>query len=331
MREHYLSLGVGGASAGAGAIDWVSGIVANLERFQVVGWRGGSSDQSVSRSKCVVMSGVILGLRPRVSARLAVGIGASGPPGPLGTYLRMRGPNSPSLPISLPTDGASPGVGVMGAAAPRHQGRGGVRTGSVGEASTVDTSGLLSCPHLQGGRGQRLRARIGAWQIRHTHMQNLASRPHWPPPGLMCGHIFTIAVLFPQVLEVARRPSRLVEGGRILQGLLFLGIVACLHQRQAHLRKCHRTRAAPNPPPPPPHHTPPRQKCATRVLSGLSEKSAQLYRSECVLPPKKTLLLPPSNLLLATSHTHFCQSPLLYRTALRLCVACHSMSEEGCE
>ena len=99
------------------------------------------------------------------------------------------------------TEGAGPGGGV--AAGPRYQRRlrgiamlGGLCSGEL-------TSGERSWP--QGQRSplldqapQRLRARIGAPQSKHIHMQNSAVRPHCPPPGLTWGHIFTLAQVFPQ-------------------------------------------------------------------------------------------------------------------------------------
>jgi hypothetical protein len=78
------------------------------------------------------------------------------------------------------------------------------RWGTLGGlCSGVLTSGERSSPQVQGTplliqAPQRLRARIGAPQSRHIHMQNCAVSPHCPPPGLTWGHIFTLEVVFPQ-------------------------------------------------------------------------------------------------------------------------------------
>jgi hypothetical protein len=106
----------------------------------------------------------------------------------------------------------------------------GVRGGSGGgDRSGEETSGDRSCPqtHLLPsvmGLLQRLRAFIGFWQRRHMHRQKSGASPHCPPPGLMCGHIFTLVVCLPQYTDVGARPSKLRPGGGAAPLVLFGGI-----------------------------------------------------------------------------------------------------------
>ena len=192
-------------------------------------WEGEAQEQPPPRAgEGVGVSDKLCILRQRssfstfVSRRLRgffPGMGGSGPPG---TRLGRHSPRGRMGSSSGATDRAGPG---LGAARSFHQttGRGG--TTLSGEASGVDTSGLRLLPHMHfdpSGRlePQTLRARMGAPHRRHMHMQCSASRPHWRPSppygaprGLTWGHILTFVVRFPQYLEFALRPSKLMPGG----------------------------------------------------------------------------------------------------------------------
>ena len=230
FQADLLSAGVGGAT------DRVGGVVARAVLFQTVGGRGGgqgggkavasvSSLSEKSRLRLSIQArGLGFGFGPRLVAER--GMGGSGPPGTrFGRHLYGEMNSSIRRHLSCPVgaaaataggggmDGAGGGGGGGGGgAAPRHQGRGRLCSGPSGDCSGELTSGERSSPQVQVDPSgwtlpQRLSARIGDLHSRQMHKQCAASSPHWPPPGLTCGHILTLAVWGPQNLEFGARPS----------------------------------------------------------------------------------------------------------------------------
>ena len=184
-----------------------------------------SNDKSSTRRSRITALGRRVGVRLANCVRggRAPGMGASGPPG--SKFGRGRGASTrrgagAGFGRGVSTTSAGPAAGA--GAAPRYQGRGRLALGTSGDCSGELSSSERSWPQGQmlpsGCRvPQRLRARIGAWQSKHTHMQRSGVSPHCRPRppgsgmtslwGRRCGHMRTFAVLGPQKRDVCARPS----------------------------------------------------------------------------------------------------------------------------